>query len=366
MANAGRRALRAWCAGCALVSALVLTLSGCAQPVSTLTATMPVCPDVKGAGTPITWMAPAGRADLERSRKACESLGPVVVQAIGRERTEPPSGAVFVVSWNVAIGSGQVNGLMTLLRTEERQANRPDPEFILLLQEAIRDAEGSPDSVLSLSAQFGMDAVYIPSMANAGAGAAAGARDRGNAILSTLPLHDLMAVELPFVRQRRVAIAAAVDVNGLDLTVVSVHLSTRESLLRGSLFSAPHARGRQASAMLAALGSLRRSGPIIVGGDFNTFAGSGEPAIRLMQQRFARIACGSPITHQWGLSLDYLFSTETSIVEDCGRLRNRYGSDHHPLVARLERAAFYAAPDRAASRRSSPMSARSFHASAIQ
>jgi hypothetical protein len=33
--------------------------------------------------------------------------------------------------------------------------------------------------------------------------------DRGNAILATLPLRDVAAIELPLVRERRVAVAAS-------------------------------------------------------------------------------------------------------------------------------------------------------------
>ena len=88
--------------------------------------------------------------------------------------------------------------------------------------------------------------------------------------------------------------------------------------------------------MLDALRSAFPRGLLIVGGDFNTVAGIHEPAIRVMERQFARVACGSSITHRWGWALDHLFASDPSIVQNCTRLRERFGSDHHPLVARVD------------------------------
>ena len=72
----------------------------------------------------------------------------------------------------------------------------------------------------------GSDRVYVPSMRNGGL---TSKQDRGNAILSSLPLDELSAIELPFERQRRVAIAATVAGHTRagtpwSLRVASVHL----------------------------------------------------------------------------------------------------------------------------------------------
>jgi endonuclease/exonuclease/phosphatase family metal-dependent hydrolase len=245
-------------------------------------------------------------------------------------------GTLFVISWNVAIGHGRVEKLVQHLADEEHRAGRPGPDFILLLQEAYRASDASErEDVRSIAADLRLNLAYVPSMPNRGGDWTARGNDRGNAILSTLPLYDITAIELPLVRQRRVALVARVDVDGSPLRVVSVHLDTRRPLLAGSIFSGPPSRERQADALLDALASAETEGPTIIGGDFNSIGGLGEPAIRRMEDEYARIACGSPITQRWGFALDHVFASDPSILRGCARLDRRYGSDHHPLVARL-------------------------------
>ena len=89
-------------------------------------------------------------------------------------------------------------------------------------------------------------------------GTTAVAEDRGTAILSTMPLADLQAIELPFERQRRVALAATVggatpsgDV--WHLRLAAVHMDTSLALTRGGPVVA---RRRQAEALVEALGMM--------------------------------------------------------------------------------------------------------------
>ena len=63
----------------------------------------------------------------------------------------------------------------------------------------VRSAQ--PVDVVAFAREAGLSLFYLPSMRN-GLGAEDGKEDRGNAILSTLPLTELRALELPFVRQR--------------------------------------------------------------------------------------------------------------------------------------------------------------------
>lgn len=325
---------------------VVPALSACAHAVSPV-STIPPCVAADSSEA-IRWLGPSTPADLERSRSGCGSVGPAAIRRMPPGPARHGRGTIFVVSWNVAVGSGRVQSLTRDLVEEERQAGRPAPDFILLLQEARRagDAFGalpnggtaarrvSREDVLSVATGLQMSVAYIPSMPNRTVNHQLH-DDRGNAILSTLPLRDITALELPFVRQRRVAVIARVDVDGRSLTVVSLHLDTRRPLLKGSIFSGPVARSRQAAAIVKALEPWRAAGAIVIGGDFNTVGGLGEPAIRWMKRDYPRIACGNPITHKWGFSLDHLFASDPSLLDDCDRARQRYGSDHHPLVARL-------------------------------
>lgn len=335
---------------------LSFTLAGCAPAVSTVATMSPPCSAATVANGGVRWVAPTSPPEIERSRAGCESVGPAVLRRAQSRRAAAPGGTLFVVSWNVATGRADVQQLIGELADDERRAHRPEPDFILLLQETFRSggargegARGAGDprrvgrlprqhvDVLSLAEHYDLNLVYVPSMRHRTAARDAAADDRGNAILSTLPLRDIAAIELPFVRQRRVAVVGGVDVGGVRLTVTSVHLSPRRRFLRGWLFSGPFSRERQAAALVDGLALMRPGGPIIVGGDFNTIAGAREPAIRRMEQRFGRIECGSPLTHRWGGPLDYLFASDASIVRSCCRAGKRYGSDHHALVARVAR-----------------------------
>ena len=71
-----------------------------------------------------------------------------------------------------------------------------------------------------------MYAAYVPSMRNGRKCDEEPREDRGNAIISTLPLSEVTAVELPFAQQRRVAVAATIRTAGGVLHVMSVHLDT--------------------------------------------------------------------------------------------------------------------------------------------
>lgn len=124
---------------------------------------------------------------------------------------------------------------------------------------------------------LGMSLYYVPSMRN---GAPADVRQgRGNAISSTLPIEDFVAIELPFERQRRVAIGATVrgtthDGRPWALRVVSVHLDNRGGGRRLGV-GAEFGRVRQARGLREA---IRGEEPIVIAGDFNTWFGFSDQA----------------------------------------------------------------------------------------
>jgi endonuclease/exonuclease/phosphatase family metal-dependent hydrolase len=116
------------------------------------------------------------------------------------------------------------------------------------------------------------------------------------------------------------------------LFVASVHLENRLGWLRG-LFG-DHARGRQADALLQAL----PSGHGIVGGDFNTMLGPDEPAWRSMLRRFPDTPDRPEPTFRDRLVLDHLFFDLPDGWRVTRRVMSeRYGSDHHPVLAEVQR-----------------------------
>jgi endonuclease/exonuclease/phosphatase family metal-dependent hydrolase len=191
--------------------------------------------------------------------------------------------------------------------------------------------------IVETAERHGLSLFYAPSMRNGGDGPP---EDRGNAILSSLPLSDLAAIELPFEHQRRVAVAAGIRVvaaDGLETTlhVVSAHLDVQASWRRGRFLW--FGRVRQARALLSAIETL--PDPKVLGGDFNSWLGDVEPDVREARSRFPQTpAAGAhvtfPVIGAFGLHLDHLFfKLPAGWTASVSRIDDRWGSDHHPLVA---------------------------------
>ena len=283
----------------------------------------------------------------------CRGVGPVVYQSLpahGPDDSAPvnANGLTAVVSWNVNVGAGDLSAFVADLKAGEWSDGQRVEHFVLLLQEALRTGDTVPPrrasqagarrllrppgvDIVRFAREFGLSLLYVPSMRN-GLDASAPAEDRGNAILSTLPLLAPAALELPFARQRRVAALAVLGGvrNEEPLGVASVHLDPFVGANRLWVFGAAGARGRQARAIADVLQPL---GSVVVGGDFNTWLGTSEPALREMTRVSGQAAHARQPTYGSGAVLDYLFfRTPASWRATYERAADTYGSDHYPLV----------------------------------
>jgi endonuclease/exonuclease/phosphatase family metal-dependent hydrolase len=291
----------------------------------------------------------------------CRGVGPIVFQSqpangLNGLTPVPAIGPIAVVSWNVNVGAGNLAAFIVDLRAGEWSEGRPVEHFVLLLQEALRTGDTVPPrgpsqagarrllrspprvDIVSFARELGLSLLYVPSMRN-GLDADAPPEDRGNAVLSTLPLRAPGALELPFARQRRVAALAMLSGlgDGEPLGLASVHLDPFVGANRLWVFGAAGARGRQARAIAAV---LPPSGPVVVGGDFNTWLGTGEPALREMARITAQPAQAREGTYATGAVLDYLFfRTPPSWGATYERAGHTYGSDHYPLIGWISPAA---------------------------
>lgn len=275
--------------------------------------------------------------------------------------------AIDVLSWNIAIGKGRLVEVVQKIRAgafdgEERRANRP---LIILAQEAFRSDNTVPErmrsphhgghapkrermDIVELAHELGMSLRYAPSMRNG-----AHRSDRGNAILSSVAIAHARAFPLPHVRQRRIAVAA--EVNGLPwLTFLCAHLDTRGRVEgKSGRFLQGTELGKR---VLAEWGSDQT---IILGADFNSYLGHREPMFRELHQagfqRLVHTGASRHTFHARGIRmlLDHFLiraSPQSITAIDVMRLdesisdKERYifGSDHHPLLARIE----FAAPNR--------------------
>jgi endonuclease/exonuclease/phosphatase family metal-dependent hydrolase len=345
-----------------LVPALGAGCTRVAPAVAASTAPAVACRravNAEGAAvdTSIDWRRPAENAHSLASW--CSAVGPAVIApAPGASDAAVPSRDLLVVSWNAHVGGGDLAGLITAVR-EQRVANgHSAADLVVLLQEAYRadaavprglDADAGyasridPPSdrrdIVDAARELGLSLYYVPSMRN-GLDVVDGAdEDRGNAILSTLPLSEFTAVELPFERQRRVAISAIVHVAGADgtrrpLRVASAHLDATGGARRLRVF----ASGLRAKQARHLADTFSDEIPTILGADLNTWAaGAAEPAYRVLRAVFPQtLPPGLRATSGAGFLLDYvLLRVPASWQADPRRLGSRFGSDHHPLVAEL-------------------------------
>jgi endonuclease/exonuclease/phosphatase family metal-dependent hydrolase len=235
--------------------------------------------------------------------------------APGAPAPRPPTADLAVVTWNLHAGAGDLPRFVADLRAGRLTGGTLSRDFVLLLQEA-------GPAVLALARREGL-AAHLSAVHPA----------RGNAIVSSRPIADAHTIELPRERQRRLALAGWIEVADTRVRVATTHFENRVSWWRGGLFS-EGARLRQAQALIAALAP---GPPTIVGGDFNAWLGRDEPAWLALAERFpdAQPPPSRP-TFRERLFLDELFfdvpdgwRVERTIVE------NRYGSDHHAVVALL-------------------------------
>lgn len=338
----------------ALLCAFALTVSACSGAID-LDLDTRTRPCTALAGTPATvrWFTPAAADQRRRLDAWCATVGTPIVHQPPTLPLTPPGRRIALVSWNVHVGGGDIAALTADLRSGRLTAGDVLP-FVLLLQEAFRtnddipvwrSGQPAPPRIAprptsgprvptpGYAKRLGLHLVYVPSMRN-GPGDADHREDRGSAILSTMTLADPHAIELPFERQRRVAVAARIAnvTRDDDLWVVNVHLENRTGGRRFWL-EAPSARARQARALVK---KFLPDGPAILGGDLNTWA-SNEPTIELLKDVFETPVGDDTRATLPGVGrIDYLLARLPSgWTMTSRRLDSRYGSDHFPVLGIL-------------------------------
>ncbi|MCY3547397.1 MAG: hypothetical protein OXH49_11015 [Gemmatimonadetes bacterium] len=261
-----------------------------------------------------------------------------------------------VAVWNARVGGGALRtfweqlptGAPTVLLLQEvfaKGAGMPEPSGDARWAARIADCPSEEDRVdiVTFAREAGLSLLYVPSMRNGGPDGGVPEdgppEDRGCAILANVPLEQPRAIELPFERQRRVAVAASVTVCDHTVALCSVHLDNRAPWRRAwrTLGAARH---RQMAGLLGAFPAGERAHAHVLGGDLNTWVGGrGEGAYRLAKQHFPLPEQPDPRpTHHfeiggWLRQSDHLmFQLPSEWRGEYRRLDNTFGSDHYPLL----------------------------------
>jgi endonuclease/exonuclease/phosphatase family metal-dependent hydrolase len=308
-------------------------------------------PPCAAIGETVEWLRIPRADERRRSDRWCAAVGPPAV--LRGASTKPAVDRFIVVSWNVHVGGGNIRALVSDLRTGRLTGGRPADAFVLLLQEVYRSGDGVPGD-LPADAQFAravraggadrMDVAsaaralhlslfYAPSMRNGSPNVSD--EDRGSAILSTLPLDGLTAIELPLEHQRRIVVAASIHGRSREgnwmLRVVSAHFTN--AVGHHLWLLSESARVRHALALAEA---LEPDAPTVLGGDFNTWFGYQDGAYKVLARRFPS---GRPEDRRPTFSvmrLDHVFyRLPDGWSATVRRAESRYGSDHYPLIAEL-------------------------------
>ena len=182
----------------------------------------------------------------ERAVNYADPAGPIYATAHGTAPAKRET--VRIVTFNIQFAL-HVDEAIEVLRTTPALRDCD----LLLVQEM--DEAGTE----KIARALGMSSAYVPGTVHPRTH-----RDFGNAVLSPWPIEDARKLLLPHesraIRQRRIAVAATVNVGGRRVRAYSVHV---ETMLRMS-------GGGRRDQVEAVLDDARAwSGPVVIAGDFN-------------------------------------------------------------------------------------------------
>jgi endonuclease/exonuclease/phosphatase family metal-dependent hydrolase len=312
----------------------------------------------------LRWYRAAETRDRELAARWCATVGePVIELSPASTPAEwSPGAALQIVSWNTWIGGGD---LLRMLDEElgldcaigaSREPVAVEP-FVLLLQEVWRHSEDLPDvaggrmipwtidpgratdedpDIVEVARRCRLALVYVPSARNGPDTGARPKEDKGNAILSNVPLIDPIAIDLPLEGGRKVAVAATVAAPaGRRVRVVTAHLDVASTLVR-TVLSGNQTRVRQAMGLVDGLARAEEDAyepdATVVGADMNTWAGN-EATLTRMRGAFPQSPVWDGLGTRGSFPTDHMFfrSADASAfsVRAYERVADAYSSDHH-------------------------------------
>ena len=329
---------------CGLAMTIAAALGACSRSAPlVLVPTTPLVRSCEGDPQLVTWRRAADPS--AQLAKWCESVGPPVVIAAPPLHTNVRQ--LLVVSWNVHVGGGRVKALVDLILARTPRPPVGEVGVVLILQETFRAGaavpERIPDSAVvpaairpdrpigdvgELARSMAMSVAYVPSMRNGPSAGIDEREDRGSAILSTETLSGITALELPFGKQRRVAVLATVTPAGPAGSPVHVIAGHFDSLV---------GTRRQAATLAGYIDELNEIGePVVLGIDTNAVRGRADGAVHALEKALSIEPCGDGRTGTWLARVDFIFSNLSGFRKACETFDDRFGSDHVPLMLTLD------------------------------
>ena len=258
-----------------------------------------------------------GQLDL----KPFPESGPFRYRTFDRATPTPrPDHSLKIVSYNVNFLPNPA-GIARDIATIPELA---DADFIFL-QEATGSADGSTNGAWVVGETLGMNALFSPGVLFNG-------QEYGNAILSRYPLSSIEKFNLPLStsegQNQRIALVAQANVDGMDITVSSMHLAVRFP----NTPTTDSSRANQADYALERLGNGKHPN-LIIGGDFNTAnpLGTATLVARFLQYGLVSIHTATSRTFKnWPLKLDHIFGHDWRSLKS-GIAQSAIASDHYPI-----------------------------------
>lgn len=326
------------------------------------------------AGEPVVLHASITEAGPEAVEGTSRGGGPALIEESVQfdarfEADLAPVDSLVVATWNVEVGTGDLVRLLAdrlghVCSSASGNRAASKVPFVLLVQEAHRASDEIPEipdgvalpsrigesvahgdrtDIVNIAAACNLSLFYAPSMRNGAEDDGQTPEDRGNAILASVPLTDLAAIELPLETQRRVAVAALAHPPGRDpIRVVSFHLDVAANLLR-VLTTGNSTRLRQGLGLARALDELdAANGQLVsvIGGDVNSWSEK-ETVIRHLSEQFPDSPAPTSEGTRGSYPTDHMFvrtfeGSNVSVADNSYRvIPDTYGSDHRGRLLTL-------------------------------
>ncbi len=320
----------------------------------------------------LTWYLPVVEQDNRQLEAWCNWVGPAVVDSTpsGKFGDMSERDSLHIVVFNSDAGAGDLIGFIQnelgLVCSYSLSSLGPHAShFVLLLQEALRrsldipvatsqweippavkeeERPGPRLDVVEVARRCGLSIAYAAGARNGHAERDGKREDKGEAILSTLPLSDIIAIELPYEAARRVALGATIHTaRGDSLRLVNLHLIVSPLTWR-MLQTGNSAHLRQSLAVVDALRQAEvsrgaaRGISTVVAGDLNTWSNR-ETALRHLRKYFPDSPQPLSEPTRGPFPTDHILfrarsgSGDRIVEETYRRIESMYYSDHHPIVA---------------------------------